>query len=64
MKNNRKFRTYDYFSLMIIAVSAFKLWDISYWAFGWGCVIVFASLSLGTIFSIDKENKEENKDCR
>jgi hypothetical protein len=44
---------------MIIAYAALNLWDISYWAFGCGCAIVFASLSLGTIFNIDKENKEE-----
>lgn len=58
MENNRKFRTHDYVSLMIIAISAFKLLGISYMAFGYGCVIAIASLSLGTLF-IDKENKEE-----
>lgn len=55
MENNRKFRTYDYISLMIIAISAFKLIDISYLAFGYGCVIVFASLSLGTLFIDNKK---------
>lgn len=54
MKNNHKFRTTNYISLMIIAISAFKLIDISYLAFGCGCAIVFASLSLGTLFIDNK----------
>jgi hypothetical protein len=55
MGYNRKLRTKDYISLMIIAISAFKLIDISYLAFGYGCVIVFASLSLGTLFIDNKK---------
>lgn len=55
MKNNRKFRTYDYISLMIIAFSAFKLLGMSYMAFGYGCVIAIASLSLGTLLIDNKK---------
>lgn len=62
MKNNRKFRTYDYFSLMMISYGLFELAKIGLETLLCGGFIVFASLSLGTIFSIDKENKEET-DC-
>ena len=55
MKNSREFRTYDYISLTIIAVSAFNLLGISYLAFGYGCAIVFASLSLGTLLIDNKK---------
>lgn len=55
MKSNRKFRTYDYISLMIIAFSAFKLLGISYMAFGYGCVIAIASLSLSTLLIDNKK---------
>lgn len=55
MKSSRKFRIYDYISLMIIAFSAFNLLGISYLAFGYGCVIVFASLSLCTLLIDNKK---------
>lgn len=58
MEYNRKLRTKDYISLMIIVFAMLNLWDMSSWAFGCGFAIIIASLSLGTIF-IDKENKEE-----
>lgn len=58
MEYNRKLRTKDYISLMIIVFAMFNLWDMGSWAFGCGCAVIIASLSLGTIF-IDKENKED-----
>lgn len=63
MRNNREFRIYDYFSLMMISYGLFELAKVGLGAFLCGGFIVFASLSLGTIFSIDKENKEET-DCK
>lgn len=61
MKNNRKFNTYDYLSLMMITYGLFELSNIGLKALLCGGFIVFASLSLGTMFSIDK-NKEEETD--
>ena len=55
MKNNRKFRTYDYLSLMMTGICLFNLWNIGYEAFVFGVVIMFSMLSLGTIFSIDEK---------
>lgn len=59
MKNNRKFRTYDYLSLMMTGVCLFNLWNIGYDAFVFGIVITLSMISLGTIFSIDKNEEEE-----
>ena len=61
MKNNRKFNTYDCFALMMIAYGLFELTKIGLEAFLCGGFVALASLSLGTIFSIDK-NKEEEVD--
>ncbi len=61
MKNNRKFRTYDYLSLMMIIYGLFELAKIGVEALLCGGFIVFASLSLGTMFGVDKN--EEEKSC-
>lgn len=61
MKSNRKFNTCDYLSLMMIAYGLFELSKIGLEALLCGVFIVIASLSLGTMFSIDK-NKEEETD--
>lgn len=60
MKNNhklRKFGTLDYINVAMIIYVLFQLAKIGLGAFLCGGVILFASLSIGNIFS-NKENKE------
>lgn len=60
MKNNRKFRKFrslDYINVAMIIYVWFQLAKIGLGAFLCGGVILFASLSIGNIFT-NKENKE------
>lgn len=60
MKNNsklRKFKSLDYINVAMIIYVWFQLAKIGLGAFLCGGVILFASLSIGNIFT-NKENKE------
>lgn len=60
MKNNHKFRkfgTLDYINVAMIIYVLFQLAKIGLGAFLCGGVILFASLSIGNIFT-NTENKE------
>ena len=64
MKSNHKFRKFgslDYINVAMIIYVWFQLAKMGWGAFLCGGVILFASLSIGNIFT-NKENKEPVQD--